>query len=96
MGENEDGASRVVDWLGLRGGNPPPGPGDPIPMWYGVSKPRYILISAGWVAVAVIVFFALRHDSINSDWRGLPLVVSLMTFALGMAVTERLMLKSPR
>lgn len=90
-------AQRLVSWFGLNGPGAEPTPGGRIPFWHGVPKSSYLLISALWTLVAILTTWVVNRELGQSyDWYTVPLICGVALYALGMAVTERLLLRVPQ
>ena len=81
----------MLKWLGLSGEHP----AGEVPMWAGVPLRRKLMVLVFWPAVAVAAFVLLRLRLPSEDGFGgvLPVLVAVLVFAAGSAMTERGMVR---
>lgn len=82
-------STRLAKWLGLTG-EYHPAPGEVRPLWYNVSKRKYLAISIPVTVAAVALYFILAHEAVD---RMFALIVAVESFAFAMLVFERATIK---
>ncbi|WP_130874566.1 hypothetical protein [[Pseudopropionibacterium] massiliense] len=89
MGEPVSVLRRIGNWFGLTGTYEPKA-GEVRPLWYNVSKSKYLAISIPiWVA-GIALFFLLLQGGIH--W-ALASIVSVQSITLAMLIAERSTIK---
>lgn len=58
-----------------------------------MTKARYLALSLGWALAAVCSYLLFRWLEPDADPKVLPLIAAVLVFAVGMAVTERALLR---
>lgn len=95
MSAMKDVRHRTSDYLGLDADAYEPDPGE-IGLWEAVPERTRAGAHLLWAVVGVVVFVLQRQEHIVDDGVGGALVLAVLVTALGLLVTERLLVRSRR